>query len=49
MLCKLWKIKKPRDLENLQVKFYVDYDAFLQVTGMPRACRASFALSNPLS
>jgi len=44
---KTWKIRRPRDVEKLLVKFYVDRDAFLQVTGMPGGVLGFFRFIEP--
>lgn len=44
---KTWKIKRPKEVPKLNVKFYVDYDAFLQVTGMPNGVLGYFRFVEP--
>jgi tetratricopeptide (TPR) repeat protein len=44
---KAWKIKRPKDLPKLHVSFYVDYDAFLQVTGVGRGVLGFFRFVEP--
>ncbi len=44
---KTFKIKKPKDLGNLQVKFYVDREAFMQVSGAPRGVLGFFRFVEP--
>jgi tetratricopeptide (TPR) repeat protein len=44
---KRWKIKKPRDLAKLKVRFYAEPDDFYQVTGMPRGVLAFFEPVEP--
>lgn len=44
---KTWKIRTSRDTPKLKVEFYVDYDAFLQVTGMPRGVLGYFRFVEP--
>ncbi len=39
---KRWRIKKPRELGKLAIRFYVDPENFYQVTGMPRGVLAFF-------
>ncbi len=40
--CKMWKIKKPRGLEALPLRFYIDREKFMQITGMPRGVGGFF-------
>ena len=44
---KRWKIKKPRDLGKLRVRFYAEPDDFYQVTGVPRGVLAFFEFAEP--
>lgn len=44
---KTWKIKRPKDVGKLNVQFYVDYDAFIQVTGMPYGVLGFFKFVEP--
>lgn len=44
---KRWKIKRPRDLDKLKVRFYADPADFYQVTGMPRGVLAFFEYLEP--
>jgi len=44
---KRWKIKRPRDLGKLKVRFYAQPDDFYQVTGMPRGVLAFFEPTEP--
>ena len=44
---KAWKIRPPRDLGKLKLKFYVDRDDFLQVTGSPPGVLGFFRFVEP--
>jgi hypothetical protein len=44
---KRWRIKKPRDLGKLKVRFYAEPDDFYQVTGVPRGVLAFFEYAEP--
>ena len=44
---KRWKIKKPRDLGKLKVRFYAEPDDFYQVTGVYRGVLAFFEFAEP--
>ncbi len=44
---KAFKIKKPRGLSKLTIKFYADEEAFYQVTGVPRGVLGFFRVIEP--
>ena len=44
---KRWKIKRPRDLGKLKVRFYAEPDEFYQVTGVPHGVLAFFEPMEP--
>ncbi|NOT28899.1 MAG: hypothetical protein HOP15_00465 [Planctomycetes bacterium] len=44
---KRWKIKRPRELDKLKVRFYADPQDFYQVTGMSRGVLAFFEPYEP--
>jgi tetratricopeptide (TPR) repeat protein len=44
---KRWKIKRPRDLGKLKVRFYAEPDDFYQVTGVSRGTLAFFEYAEP--
>lgn len=45
--CKEWRIKKPRGVDKLPLKFFVDQENFLQVTGVPRGVAGFFQFVFP--
>ncbi len=44
---KRWKIKRPRELDKLKVRFYANPEDFYQVTGMQRGVLAFFEYLEP--
>lgn len=44
---KMWKIKKPRDLPKLKVKFFNNYEDFIQITGMSPGVLGFFVIVPP--
>ena len=44
---KRWKIKRPRDLGKIKIRFYADPEDFYQVTGVQRGVLAFFEWTEP--
>jgi hypothetical protein len=47
LFAKRWKIRKPRDLDKLVVRFYAEPDDFYQITGVSRGVLAFFSFAQP--
>lgn len=47
LFAKRWKIRKPRDLGKLTVRFYTEPDDFYQITGVSRGTLAFFSFAQP--
>ncbi|MFT5285000.1 MAG: tetratricopeptide (TPR) repeat protein [Planctomycetota bacterium] len=45
---KTFKVKRPRSIPKLPLRWYSDYDQFLQVSGMPRGVMGFFTFVTPL-
>lgn len=45
---KTFKVKRPRELPRLDVKWFADYDQFLSTTGMPNGVQGFFRFVTPL-
>ena len=44
---KTWKIRRPKDLEKMLVKFHVSHEEFMKVTGMPAGVGGFFYIIPP--